>query len=303
MPPIHPTTNPCLILIIVISSCTAELTAEEWQAKNFAKAVNQNNSSHASLLKSGICTGSMKISMAPLHEPSLKTVLDCDFRIAFVGDKIRLERSYNLNRLKSEHQPGAWGLENPECSSSVLIANGSNNYWVRRIAGGPTKCMKLIPAWRELLLGNLDCPAHHPIRIWETASRPLQDDDLRFRLTNLSSGGFIARGQGGNWSATCTYDSANPACLNRVAIYEERSLIMEHNLQWEESNGKRYVSDYSLAARKPIGGEPARLRLRIQYNEFQANAAVSDDEFQPGSLGYQRALCLSKMLHSPKNSC
>lgn len=256
---------------------------EAMDGTGFYQMVEQANAAHRELLKSGTCSGRITIRIKePRQEPT--TIVDCDFRIVFGGEKFRLERDYRLNKLTQQHQDGAWGIEADGSVRQILISNGSKNYWVKFDATGKPTCMLLSRAWCDILLRNLDSPAKHPLRAWEDASRILIDDDLRFNVSRLSSGGIISRGRGGNWSVESYLLPPQPLCLSRVVVRSNGAIVKEHNLKWSQSAGVSYVTAYSVHS----GG--SRIRGReiwkdVKYSHFDLDAPVSPEVFEPKSLG------------------
>lgn len=256
---------------------------------SFPEQLDELNRSYTKLLKSGTCKGQLTIMHRAFNEDVASQIADCDFQMVFKGDKIRLQRQYRDNQLTSKHQRGSWGIEAKGCVQQTLISNGAKNYWARFDEAGKATCQVLKRPWCDKVLSNLDAPSPHPIRIWENTPPVFRNSDLKYKLTPLKSGGFLARGRADRWSIECYLLAPEPLRLNRFSIKAAGELNSEHHFQWSESLGVPYVESYS---KHWVFHEAPRRKsetwLSVRFTDFVANSVVDDHQFTIASLGVPR---------------
>ncbi len=276
------------ILNLVLSSLflpVATSFADQTLDTNFPQLVKEIGDAHAALLKSGSCQGRLRIVNKGFDQEVASTLVDCDFRVDFDGPKIRLERIYHVNKLTKAHQPGAWGLEPAGYTRHVLISNEDDNYWARFDDQGRTSCFVLNRQWCDRLLCNIDSPAPHPIRLWENAVSAFPLEALEFNVGRLAGNGLFAKGEGRGFSVECYLLPPEPLCLKRLVLRDGHAAEIEHMLQWAESNGVKYVKEYSRSIVERTSVQRREFTTTIKVSDFQVNAKVEPETFELSSLG------------------
>lgn len=257
------------------------------QRQEFLMLLDQSEADRARILRSAAGAGTIMILSSDKNEGQTNTLLDCEFRVWFDNERIRLERDYRIHKLQKAHQRGSWLLDADGFVQQTLISNGNTNYLCRFDTERNPTCYLLTRPWCDKLLSNLDSPGSHPVRIWEDASHILRDDDLEFAITKLRNGGMLGRGKGGNWSVECMLSPPTPLCLTRVAVRAGGSLVQEHNLQWSGADGLMLAHKYTrrMVQHADTGKTSRVLMVEIQFSRLEANVAVDPRVFDVASLG------------------
>ena len=270
----------CLACMVVYAATSCCLGTEPQQ--DLKKHLIQEIEDSSEWPTSGKLEG--KLTLERIEKRGKTKIVRCDFRVWFAGDKVRVERDYQMDKLKEEDLREYWCPLSAKCDRQIYLSNEHGDCLVG-FAGDRKECFVFSEPSRKKFTKNADFPCYQTEQILNAAHYSL-DELTAITAAQMDQSGTFIRGKHSAFNYSFSFLPGVPKRLAEMVVFRDpKTVPYKLKLNWSTAGKYAYVDKYSQSLRMTNPQNRPEYNLEIEYTAFHPDSKIAPELFTISSMG------------------